>query len=171
MSVKWLRAEGDFRALDCRPSNFPMAHPCLSCGACCAFFRVAFHWSETDLFPGGVTPSRLTETLDPHRLVMRGTQASAPYCAALNGTVGESAHCEIYAQRPSPCHELKPAWESGLASPQCDRARHAHGLLPLTPESWTPMSTKGTGETIVEPIAKIVASHLEQTALRVDQPF
>ena len=22
------------------------AHPCLRCGACCAAFRVAFHWSE-----------------------------------------------------------------------------------------------------------------------------
>ncbi|HOC10952.1 MAG TPA: YkgJ family cysteine cluster protein, partial [Thermomonas sp.] len=21
-------------------------HPCLSCGACCAYFRVSFHWSE-----------------------------------------------------------------------------------------------------------------------------
>ena len=129
------------------------------------------HWSESDHFPAGVTPSRLTETLDPHRLVMRGTQARAPRCAALKGTVGESAHCEIYAQRPSPCHELKPAWESGLASPQCDRARCAHGLVPLTPESWTLMSTKVTGETIVEPIAKIAASNFEQTAFRVDQPF
>ncbi|RBC12798.1 YkgJ family cysteine cluster protein, partial [Xanthomonas oryzae pv. oryzae] len=21
-----------------------MAHPCLTCGACCAYFRVSFHW-------------------------------------------------------------------------------------------------------------------------------
>ncbi|RBD00840.1 YkgJ family cysteine cluster protein, partial [Xanthomonas oryzae pv. oryzae] len=25
-----------------------MAHPCLTCGACCAYFRVSFHWSEAD---------------------------------------------------------------------------------------------------------------------------
>ena len=23
-------------------------HPCLTCGACCAHFRVSFHWSEAD---------------------------------------------------------------------------------------------------------------------------
>lgn len=36
-------------------------HPCLRCGACCASFRVAFHWSETDAHPGGITPAALTE--------------------------------------------------------------------------------------------------------------
>ena len=35
-------------------------HPCLSCGACCATYRVAFHWSEADLLLGGVTPHPLT---------------------------------------------------------------------------------------------------------------
>jgi len=24
-----------------------MSNPCLSCGACCAFFRASFHWLET----------------------------------------------------------------------------------------------------------------------------
>ena len=113
-----------------------MGHPCLSCGACCAFFRVAFHWSESDHFPSGMTPSSLTEKFELHRLVMRGTQAYAPRCIALHGVVGEQAHCGIYRFRPSPCHDLQPAWESGLPSSQCDRARLAHGLTPLSPESW-----------------------------------
>jgi uncharacterized protein len=113
-----------------------MSHPCLSCGACCAQFRVAFHWSEADPFLGrGIAPE-LTETLDPHRLAMRGTQARQPRCAALAGTVGEQVACGIYAQRPSPCRELVPAWEHGHPSPQCDRARAAHGLPPLTPGHW-----------------------------------
>ncbi len=85
---------------------------------------------------GGVTPAELTERLDPHRLVMRGTQAYAPRCQALVGVVGEAAHCGIYAQRPSPCRELVPAWENGEPSAQCDRARSAHGLVPLTPSDW-----------------------------------
>jgi uncharacterized protein len=113
-----------------------MPHPCLACGACCAFFRVAFHWSESDRFLGGQTPPELTETLDPHRVVMRGTQARAPRCVALQGEIGQAAHCGIYAQRPSPCRELLPAWENGQPSPQCDRARAAHGLPALSPETW-----------------------------------
>lgn len=113
-----------------------MSHPCLRCGACCAHFRVAFHWSEAEPFMGGSTPPGLTEKLDPHRLNMRGTNARSPRCVALVGQVGEAAHCGIYAQRPSPCHELKPAWEDGTPSPQCDRARLAHGLRTLTPECW-----------------------------------
>ncbi len=104
----------------------------LSCGACCAWFRV---WSEAEPFLGGRTPPTLTERLDPHRLVMLGTQARQPRCVALQGEVGRSVACAIYAERPSPC-ALQPAWESGAPSPQCDRARAAHGLPPLTPEHW-----------------------------------
>ncbi|MBB5015579.1 YkgJ family cysteine cluster protein [Rehaibacterium terrae] len=113
-----------------------MEHPCLRCGACCAHYRVAFHWSEAEAFLGGTTPADLTEKLDAHRLAMRGTQAYAPRCIALQGEVGQAAHCGIYARRPSPCRELQPAWERGEPSPQCDRARAAHGLPPLTPETW-----------------------------------
>ena len=32
-----------------------MSNPCLSCGACCAFFRASFHWLETTSAPDGVT--------------------------------------------------------------------------------------------------------------------
>jgi len=113
-----------------------MPHPCLRCGACCAHFRVAFHWSEAEALLGGVVPSALTERLDPHRVVMRGTQAKQPRCTALQGTVGDRASCGIYAQRPSVCREIVPAWEFGVASPQCDNARLAYGLQPLTPEDW-----------------------------------
>lgn len=117
-----------------------MLHPCLRCGACCAYFRVAFHWSEADAALGGVVPPALTETLDPHRLVMRGTQASRPRCTALVGTVGEAAHCGIYVQRPSVCREVQPSWESGAISVQCDKARVAHGLPVLTPADWATLA-------------------------------
>lgn len=113
-----------------------MPHPCLSCGACCAYFRVAFHWSEADRFLGGQTPPELTHPLDPHRVVMLGTQSRAPRCVALQGEIGMAAACGIYALRPSPCRDLVPAWEQGEPSPQCDRARAAHGLPPLSPETW-----------------------------------
>ena len=97
---------------------------------------MAFHWSETDPFLGGVTPAALTEKLNPHRVAMLGTRNGEVRCGSLVGEVGVAAHCGIYQQRPSPCHALQPAWENGTASPQCDRARAAHGMPPLTPESW-----------------------------------
>lgn len=106
-------------------------HPCLQCGACCAAFRVAFHWSETDAHPSGSTPSALTEPLDRHRVVMRGTYGGAVRCAQLLGRIGIDARCGIYAQRPSPCRDLQPAGARGQPSPQCDRARAAHGLPAL----------------------------------------
>ncbi len=138
-----------FGVLECPPAHHGvrfrttcMLHPCLSCGACCAYFRVAFHWSEADASLGGVVPPELTETLDPHRLVMRGTQASRPRCVALQGTVGTAAHCGIYEHRPSVCREVEPSWEFGRPSAQCDKARLGHGLPPLTPEHW-PLAVSG----------------------------
>ncbi|UXI68139.1 YkgJ family cysteine cluster protein [Tahibacter amnicola] len=113
-----------------------MQHPCLTCGACCARFRVAFHWSESTLYSPDGMDVRLTEKLDPHRLCMRGTDGPASHCIALAGTVGVDARCTQYAHRPSPCRELLPAWENGEPSPQCDKARAHYGLPPLTPETW-----------------------------------
>ena len=114
-----------------------MAHPCLSCGACCAHFRVAFHWAETAAELAGTVPAELTVKLDPHRVAMRGTAGGgAQRCIALQGEIGTAAHCGIYPSRPTPCRELQPAWENGQPSPQCDRARLAHGLVPLTPFDW-----------------------------------
>lgn len=118
-----------------------MTHPCLACGACCAAFRVAFHWAETEPALGGATPSRLTERLDAHRVVMLGTYAAPIRCSALRGEVGSATSCAIYTQRPSPCRELQASWEDGIAHPQCDRARTAHGLAPLRPSDWQPLAT------------------------------
>ena len=124
-----------------------MDHPCLRCGACCAFFRVAFHWSEAEGVTGGSVPVELTEKLDPHRLAMRGTNAVNPRCVALVGVVGQAAHCGIYEQRPSVCREVEPSWEFGKLSAQCDKARLAHGLSLLTPKDWpaTPLASFSNG--------------------------
>jgi Fe-S-cluster containining protein len=113
-----------------------MQHPCLRCGACCGFFRVAFHWSEADASLGGCVPPELTEKLDHHRLVMQGTHAAPVRCSSLQGVIGAAAHCGIYPQRPSVCREVLPSWEFGTASAQCDKARLAHGLPLLTLLDW-----------------------------------
>lgn len=129
-----------------------MLHPCLCCGACCAAFRVAFHWSEASPEQAGITPPELTEPLDPHRVNMRGTQQRRPRCVALRGQVGHDANCSIYEQRPSPCRDLKASFENGLHSPQCDKARAIYSLPPLQAGDWLalldlnqlPMRVQGT---------------------------
>ncbi len=111
-------------------------HPCQSCGACCAHYRVSLHWSEAEPSLGGRTPVALTEPCGPHVLAMRGTWQAQPHCVALVGEVGTRVGCSIYEDRPSPCRTLQASWEHGFADAQCDRARHAYGLAPLTPAAW-----------------------------------
>lgn len=114
-------------------------HPCLTCGACCATYRVAFHWLEAEPGREDAVPVALTETLDPHRLVMRGTKAAPTRCMALDAEIGRHARCTIYARRPSVCRAVAASWEHGEPSPQCDKARLAHGLPVLTPADWPPV--------------------------------
>lgn len=113
-------------------------NPCLTCGACCAFFRASFYWAETDdATPGGV-PVIMTKQCGPLRCMMLGTEGSHPRCVALKGDIGEQVHCVIYEQRASICREFPASWQDGEYNERCDRARAAWGLQPLTPESWHP---------------------------------
>ena len=115
-----------------------MRNPCLDCGACCAYYRVSFHWSEAERFLGGATPAELTTKLSPHRVAMRGTQSKSPRCVALDGQIGKAVSCSIYSQRPSPCREFEASWVNGMHSERCDQARAAHGLPPLEPPTRKP---------------------------------
>jgi uncharacterized protein len=99
-------------------------HPCLTCGACCASFRVDFAVYEMEEM-GGRVPSGLAVELNGNTCRMRGTDHVPVRCAALTGKVGERAACGIYEWRPSPCREF----EAG--SDQCQRARARHGIPPL----------------------------------------
>jgi Fe-S-cluster containining protein len=114
----------------------PVEHPCLSCGACCAFFRVSFHWSEADPALGGHVPFELTEPLRTHERVMRGTSQKEPRCVALDADIGRYSRCTIHDRRPSACALVPASWEFGAASAQCDKSRIAHGLRALTPADW-----------------------------------
>jgi Fe-S-cluster containining protein len=112
-----------------------MEHPCRTCGACCATFRVSFYGGETDAVYGEV-PIDLTEPVTPHRVAMRGTNQIPPRCVALDGPVGGLTTCTIHTIRPSPCREFEAAWEDGTPHDRCDAARARHGLAPLTPQDW-----------------------------------
>ena len=106
-------------------------HPCFSCGACCAAFRVDFHVSELES-EGGRVPDGLADPCGREMARMRGTDYAQPRCMALVGQVGKDARCGIYAERPSPCREFAPLAEIGQFSEACNRARVRHGLSPLS---------------------------------------
>lgn len=111
----------------------PENNPCVSCGSCCAYFRVSFYWAESES-GGGTVPQDLTEQITPFMSAMKGTnQKHNTRCTALTGTVGECVSCAIYSQRPTPCREFEQSWVDGVHNEACDRARAAHGLPPLEP--------------------------------------
>ena len=111
-------------------------HPCLTCGACCACFRVSFYWGEADDgTPGGV-PAELTDHFSGLFRVMKGTSERPPRCVALAGEIGKSVCCTVWSRRPSVCCEFPPSFENGTPHDRCDQAREIHGLPPLTPADW-----------------------------------
>jgi Fe-S-cluster containining protein len=109
---------------------------CLSCGACCAYYRASFYWGEAEDSNAGGVPLAMTKKLNDFRLVMKGTEGSHPRCIALKGFIGRRVRCSIYAQRPSICRKFRPAWQNHTPNLRCDKARRAWGLQPLTPDSW-----------------------------------
>jgi Fe-S-cluster containining protein len=134
-------------------------HPCMSCGACCAFFRVSFYYenpqmdfhskevsehpemnnylSATENFSKWKVPIELTVTSDSKVYSMLGTEKKhRPKCTALIGRIGKLATCQIYANRPSPCRNFTASFSDGKKNPRCDEARRAHGLAPLNRGDW-----------------------------------
>ena len=108
-------------------------NPCVSCGACCAFFRVSFYWSEAEISVGGITPSHLTSPISPTRVAMKGTDQSQPRCVCLEGSIGNEVKCTIYELRPSPCREFTASWADGQCNIDCNRARAHYSLAPILP--------------------------------------
>lgn len=103
-------------------SQFVAQDSCLSCGACCAFFRVSFYWAE-----GIGMPEESVEHLTPVYSCMRGTNQQQPRCVALQGEIGSQVSCTMYEARSSSCKEVQAGDE------KCNKARAAHHLIPLIP--------------------------------------
>jgi uncharacterized protein len=104
----------------------PEPNPCTDCGACCAHFRVSFHWAEE---AARVLPPPFIEKLDPRHVCMTGTNRQVPRCAALAGEIGATVSCTVYDQRPAPCREVQPGDD------KCLRARRRHGLAAIEPQA------------------------------------
>jgi len=112
--------------------TFPMPDfACLSCGACCAAFRVDFHCADLDSAEHPGVPVALTVLLTATLVRLRGTDAAPPRCVALEGKIGEQVSCTIYERRPGPCRDFAPYAPLGIGDDACDRARRRYGLLPL----------------------------------------
>ena len=113
-------------------ANHDEANPCLSCGACCAHFRVSFYFGELQGQPDGWVPLELTSKVNDFRAAMKGTEAGNGRCIALRGEVGQAGvHCAIYQHRPTPCREFVAWFPDGTPNPDCRRLREARGLAPL----------------------------------------
>jgi uncharacterized protein len=104
--------------------------PCLTCGACCANFRVSFYWGECQS-AGGTIPDELTLQVSPHYACMKGTEKTPVRCIALVGTPGEHVCCNIYDQRSSTCKEFDMLNSDGSVNEACTRARAVFGLPPI----------------------------------------
>lgn len=126
-------------ALPLASNDSAFDNPCLSCGACCAYFRVSFYFGEVADERGGTVPPELTLPAGPLRACMKGTENGGQRCIALRGEIGQPGiFCTIYEQRPSPCREF-PAWlEDGSPNPDCQRVRARFGLPPLPARHDTP---------------------------------
>lgn len=113
----------------------PFVHPCLACGACCAFFRVSFHWTETNKESFGV-PLRLTSQISTYVNAMNGTNQPKPMCVSLRGKVGQATSCSIYENRPGACRDFKASFEDGTVNVDCEHARQSKGLRVLSAVDW-----------------------------------
>ncbi len=70
-------------------------------------------------------PDDVVEELTPVYSCMKGTNQKNPRCVMLSGEIGQQVSCTMYEQRSSSCKEV----QAGDA--QCNKARFAHGLIPL----------------------------------------
>ncbi len=112
-------------------------NPCITCGACCAYFRVVFYWREAENNSEHRVPQNLTTDIDTFKRCMIGTtEKSGNRCIALRGKVGQKVGCSIYLNRPTPCRAFPASYIDGGPNKRCAEARLAHGLKPLTASDW-----------------------------------
>jgi Fe-S-cluster containining protein len=128
-------------------------HPCQTCGACCAYYRVSFYWREAEEAVEGrhaPVPIELTENRGDFYRTMLGTSSKHhSRCVALDGKVGEQVGCSIYTLRPSPCRDFEASFEDGTHHPRCDEARARYQLRPLTRKDWESFRKSAPAATLV----------------------
>lgn len=86
---------------------------------------MSFYWAQTTAHPDGTVPEEMTEPINHHYVAMRGTNQANRRCVALDGDIGQTVGCTIYAQRATPCREFEAGDE------RCNQARRYWGLEAL----------------------------------------
>lgn len=100
------------------------ANPCMSCGACCAHFRIMLYADEVS--PVGQLSRALVEPVGGV-FCMKGTDKFPPRCIALEGELGQAVRCTIYADRPQVCREFNEYELDGSPNTRCFKLR---GITP-----------------------------------------
>lgn len=109
-----------------------MTNPCVSCGVCCALYKVVIEDVETSDQPDGSVPVELTVKSNDNRRFMKGTETFRKRCVALTGTLGTHVACSIYEKRPLACRRFAASWDAEYGgNPLCDRARIRYGMPPF----------------------------------------
>ena len=107
-------------------------NPCVSCGACCAYYRVSFYCGELSDGSGGWVPTELASKVNDVMACMKGTERGGGRCLALQGQLGQPGiRCSIYANRPSTCREFVTWLADGSPNPDCLDMRARIGLPAL----------------------------------------
>lgn len=92
---------------------------CMTCGACCATYRVSFYWAEGEAL--GI-PETMTEKVNDFYTCMKGTNQKPVRCIALQGNIGQAVTCQIYDKRSSTCQSVQ------IGDDHCQKARQTWGL-------------------------------------------
>lgn len=97
--------------------------PCVSCGACCAYFKVEFSRENNPQVPW----QKIIIQKDK-KAFMKGAEKFKGRCDSLLGNLGENCSCSIYENRPDVCAAF-PVWlNNGKQNPKCIKAREHNGL-------------------------------------------
>lgn len=118
------KVQDDGRVFIDMPNNDK--NPCLTCGACCNYFRISFYHGELEGGLGGFVPNERANKLNDFFAVMKGSECGGR-CNALIGEIGKEISCAIYSNRPTPCREF-PVIVDGKINPECNKARIKNGL-------------------------------------------
>lgn len=143
-----------YRAPVLSKSSPGASHPCVSCGACCAYYRASFPFFEVK--ERGI-PEDMVEEINFPYVAMKGTHQCKPVrCTALKGTIGAfGTTCSIYEVRASACRDFWPTLEDGSTrNEKCDKARLAHGMVPLSTHDWAAFSNETHKDMVFEAKAK-----------------
>lgn len=108
----------------------PEKNPCLTCGTCCAHFRVSLVLGRNRLGLGAECSPR-TGRANISIFVRKGTNNKHPRCVALQGVIDNQVNCLIYNFRPTACRDFAISGQNNQPNNLCEQTRKSWKLRPL----------------------------------------